>query len=231
MSQVVAFKTPVGELKWVVFNGEGKENLSGRLKYNADLVLPVDDERAVALKASIDAYWDENKPTALPAKKPAKSLGYKLEKEPVLDEHGSKQYDDEGKVISKETGNIVFSFSTDTTYPSGDAKVITIYNAKGNKVDLGAKKIGNGSKGQISGAMGLYEVKDAGGKKLIDAGVTLYLNSIRLTSFVEFSSEEQWDEADAEEGGWTGEGETEGWTGEEGKEPEQQSAGKATPRL
>lgn len=224
MTQATAFKSPVGDLKWVVFSGEGKENLSGRLKYLSDLVLPIDSDEGKALKADIDAFWEDNKPAGLPPKKPAKSLGYRLEKEPVLDDEGNKQYDDEGKVISKETGNYVFTFSTDTAYPSGDKKVINIFNAKGNKVDLGSKKIGNGSRGQISGARGIYEVKDTKGK-LIDAGVTLYLNSIRLTKFVEFSGEEAWD-ASGEDDGWTGEGETDGWEGE-------QSSGtpKGTPRL
>lgn len=229
MSQVKAFKSPVGDLKWVVFNGEGKENLSGRLKYQADLVLPTDSEEAQALIADINAYWEENRPAGLPPKKPAKSLGYKPEKEPVLDDDGNKQYDDDGKVLSKETGNTVFTFSTDTTFPSGDPKVVNIYNSKGNKVDLGVKKIGNGSRGQVSGAMGAYTVKDAKGKTVIDGGVTLYLNSLRLVKFVEFSGEEQWDDAGDSEG-WTGEGETEGWNGEAGNDTGT-GTGKPTPRL
>lgn len=227
MSQVLAVKTPIGDLKWVIFNGEGKENLSGRMKYQADLVLPADSPEAVSLKGTIDQYWEDNKPTGLPKTKPAKSLGYKLEKEPILDDEGNKQYDDAGKVVSRETGNIVFTFSTDTTYPSGDPKVINIFNSKGNKVDLGSKKIGNGSRGQLSGAIGIYTVKDAKGKSVIDGGVTLYLNSIRLVKFLEFSGEESWDEA-GEDGGWTGEGETDGWNGEAGQET---TGGKATPRL
>lgn len=226
MSQTVAFKSPIGDLKWVVYNGEGKENLSGRMKYQSDLVLPVDSEECKNLKAAIDSFWEDNRPAGLPAKKPAKSLGYRLEKEPVLDDEGHKQYGDDGKVVSKETGNMVFTFSTDTTYSSGDPKVINIFNAKGNKVDLNGKKIGNGSRGQLSGAMGIYTVKDAKGKSTIDGGVTLYLNSIRLVKFIEFSGEESWDEVD--EGGWTGEGETGGWEGEAGQET---TGGKPAPRL
>lgn len=222
MAQVTPFKSPVGDLKWVVFNGEGKENMSGKMKYTADLVLPADDEKALALKASLDAYWEENKPAGLPPKKPAKSMGYRMEKEPILDAEGNKQYDDEGKVLSRETGNIVFTFQTDTVYPSGDPKVVAIFNAKGNKVDLGQKKIGNGSQGQISGAMGLYVIKTK--DKVTDAGVTLYLNSIRLTKFVAFEAGDSWDAIDDEDG-WTGEGETDGWEGEAGQEA------KGTPRL
>ena len=33
------FKTPKGTLEWVIISGEGKENLSGKLQYTANLVL------------------------------------------------------------------------------------------------------------------------------------------------------------------------------------------------
>lgn len=230
MAQVAQFKSPIGDLKWVVFSGEGKVNLSGRMKYQADLVLPEDSDEGKTLKASIDAYWADNRPAKLPKGKPAKSLGYRKETSPVLDEEGNKQYGEDGKVIVEETGNLVFTFSTDTTYPSGDPKVISIFNSKGNKVALGSKKIGNGSRGQVSGAMGLYEVKDTKGN-VMDAGVTLYLNSIRLVKFVEFSGEENWDEATGDEGeGWTGD---EGWEGEGNQDEggQAKTTAGATPRL
>lgn len=205
MAQVTPIKTPAGELRWVIISGEGKANMSGKLKYTADLVMLATDEKAIALKEAIDAYWESNKPTkGWPKTRPAKSLGYRMEKTPVLDENGEKQYDDQGKVIGKETGNIVFSFQTDTTYgKSGDPKVVSVFNAKGSKVHLGDKKIGNGSIGQIGGAMGLYTVTGPKGD-ITDAGVTLYLNSVRIIKFEEFSGEDNWDATD-EEGGWTGE--------------------------
>lgn len=208
MAKAQPIKTKQGSLAWVTFNGEGKENMSGRLKYQADLVVKVDSPADKHLKGAIDAYWAENKPAGF--KKKAKSLGYRLETRKVLDSEGNEQYNDEGEVLKEATGNRTFTFSTDTTYPSGDPKVISIFNARGSKVDLGEKKIGNGSEGNIGGAMGVYTVRSKQGA-VTDAGVTLYLNSIRLTKFVEFTSEESWDDAGD---GWTGEGETEGWEGE-----------------
>lgn len=223
MAKATPFKTPKGTINWCIISGDGKENMSGKMKYTADLVLATDSPEAKSLIGFIDDYWSDNKPGKWPKNRPAKSLGYRDEKTPVLDADGNKQYGDDGKVVAEPTGNTVFSFSTDTTYPSGDVKKISVFNAKGNKVDLGDKKIGNGSEGKVSGAIGTYEVTDGKGT-ITDAGVTLYLNSVQLTKFVPFSGEEQWD-ADEDEDGWTGEGETDGWEGEEGKEA------KSTPRI
>lgn len=225
MATTQPIQTPKGNLAWVIISGEGKENLSGRMKYTADLVLPSDSDEAKKLSATIDKFWAENKPNSFPAKKKAKSLGYRPEMRKVLDENGEDQYDEEGEIIKEPTGNTVFSFATDTTYgKSGDAKVIKVYNAKGNRVSLGDKKIGNGSVGQIGGAMGVYSVKDTSGK-ISDAGVTLYLNSIRITKFVEYTDEDNWAAEDGDDG-WTGE---DNWDAESQESEQQQSGG--TPRL
>lgn len=220
MSKVEAIKTPQGQLAWVIITGEGKENMSGKLKYSADIVLPEGSSAAGALRKQIDDYWMANLPNGWNPKRAPKSLGYRPEMVVVKDENGEATYDDAGKKVKKATGNIVFTFSTDTTYPSGDPKVVSVFNAKGNKVSLGETKIGNGSIGQIGGAMGVYAVKSPKGD-ITDAGVTLYLNSVRVIKLVEFSGEESWDDAGEEEG-WTGEG---NWDGEAAQEPA------AVPRL
>lgn len=207
MAKPQTIKTKAGTLNWVTFNGDGVETLSGAMKYQATLVFPEDSAECKDLKAKIDAYWKDNKPAGF--KKKPKSTGYRAEMQKVLDENGKEQLDEDGEVMYEPTGNVAFTFSTSTTYPSGDAKIVNIFNAKGNKVDLGSKKIGNGSVGNISGAMGVYSVRSKQ-NAITDAGVTLYLNSIRLLKFVEYTVDEQWDEED----GWTGEGETEGWEGE-----------------
>ncbi len=198
---IAQIKTPAGELKWVIITGEGRENMSGKLKYFADLVLPEESDEAQKLKASIDDFWKANKPADF-RKKP-KSLGYRQEMTKVLDENGEETYNEEGEVVYEPTGNLKFSFATDTTWAkSGDPKVIKTYNSKGNPVNLGDKKIGNGSVGNIGGAMGIYTVDTKG--KITDAGVTLYLNSIRILKLEEFNAEESWDDAGMD-GGWTGE--------------------------
>lgn len=227
MATVQPFKSPKGVLNWVIITGEGKINMSGKLKYNADLVLPKDSDEAKKLIDFIDEYWLANLPTGFNAKRAPKSTGYRDEMIAVLDKDGEKQYGEDGKVMKEATGNVVFTFSTDTTYPSGDQKKVVVFNAKGNKVDLGSKKIGNLSEGRISGAVGVYTVKDPKGKTITDAGTTLYLNSVMLTKFVEFSGEEQWD-ADEDGDGWTGEGETEDFNGEPGQDV---GSSKGAPRL
>jgi len=225
MAKPTSFRTPKGIINWCIISGEGKLNMSGKLKYTTDLVLPTDSDEAKNLISFIDNIWEENKPAKWPAKRPPKSTGYRPERRPVLDADGDKQYGDDGKVISELTGNTVFTFGTDTTYPSGDEKKIQVFNAKGNKVDLGSRKVGNGSEGRVAGAAGVYEIVDPKSKAVSDAGVTLYLNSIQLTKFVAYSGEEQWD-ADEDAEGWTGEDESEGWEGESGEE-----VSKATVRL
>ncbi|AFV51118.1 DNA-binding protein [Vibrio phage VPMS1] len=217
MAKPTPVKTPLGDLMWVVFNGEGKENLSGKLKYTADIVLDNDSEECKTLTKLIDDFWKDNKPSGFKGK--AKTKGYRPEMRKVLDENGQETYDEDDVVIKEPTGRTVFTFTTDTTYPSGDPKVIKIYNAKGNPVNLGDKKIGNGSRGQISGAMGIYNRDD--GK-----GVSLYLNAIRITKLEEFTQEEQWDDVDDSEGGWTGE---DNWDAEDAPQDSKPEGG--TPRL
>lgn len=213
MAKPTPVKTPLGELAWVVFNGPGKENLSGKMKYTADIVLDDDSEECKTLKGIIDKFWLDNKPATFKGK--AKTKGYRPEMRKVLDDDGKEVFDEEGAVKKEETGRTVFTFTTDTTFPSGDAKVVKIYNAKGNPVNMGDTKIGNGSIGQISGAMGIYDRDD--GK-----GVSLYLNSIRIVKLEKYTQEEQWDEVDGDDG-WTGE---DNWDAEDSTEEP-----KGVPRL
>jgi len=166
--------TPVGDLQWMFIDGEGREDLNGNKKYTANIVLDKDTAQTVIDK--LEEFWNDNKPKG--AKKP-KSMGYKPEKK-----------DD------KETGNFSFIFKTNPTYADGTDKEIAIYNAKANKISLGGKKIGNGSKGAISGSMGVYS---APGNQ---HGVTLYLDAVQLTKFVEFS--EGADFGVQEDGGFEG---------------------------
>jgi hypothetical protein len=66
--------------------------------------------------------------------------------------------------------------------------------------------------------MGIYTTMDPKGKTVIDAGITLYLNSIKISKLVEFEGEGDNYEPDEEDedGGWTGD---EGWEGEEKASP------------
>jgi len=167
-------ESPIGDLEWVIIEGEGKEDLAGNFKYQAALVLSGDS--ANAFQAEVNAFWDENKPAKI---KEPKSLGYMPHKIPTGKE------DEEGSKIYEETGKTSFLFKTGTAYADGNPKVITVFNAKGAEVSLGAKKIGNGSRGRVKGAIAIYTVEKAG--KILQAGVTFYLNAIQLAKFVEYA--------------------------------------------
>lgn len=208
MAATKKFTSPKGKIEWATIEGEGKENLSGVLQYVANVVISVKDP----VIAEIDDFWEENKPKGF--RKDRKSNGlypYKVKTE---------EKDEDGKVIYEvDEALLSMSFKTGTTYPDGTVKKIQIYNSKANKVELPTGvKIGNDTIGQISGAMGIYTTMDPKGKTVIDSGVTLYLNSIKISKLVEFEGEGDNYEPDEEDedGGWTGE---EGWEGEEKAAP------------
>lgn len=188
MSKAIAnVTTPVGDLEWVFITGEGKEDLQGSPTYTCQVVL--EGSNAAALQAEIDDFWAANKPKGIDT---PKSTGYY--------DHTTK--DEEGNKV--ETGKTAFVFKTATTFPNGSPKVIKVFNAKGAEVSLGDKKIGNGSRGRIQGAMGIYEVQQKG--RTIQAGVTLYLNGVQLTKFVEFVGGPSFDAVEDEEAGESFEG-------------------------
>lgn len=163
MANPVKFTTPKGELRWVTITGTGKTDLNGRQIFSADVV--VTPENAEGLVAEIEAYWEENKPKG--AKAP-KSTGYKINDE----------------------GNYVFTLKTATVYPSGDDKKIDVYDARARRVELGDKRIGNGSEGRLSGA---YSIYDAG---VAARGVTMYLDAVQITKLVEYTGSSSQFDAD-----------------------------------
>lgn len=192
--------SPKGEIRWVTITGEGVENMSGRLQYKADLVLEP-GEVMDKFMASVDAFWAANKPQGF--KKKPKSVGYqRCEKQ--LDDGGNPIKDEEDKFVYDQEGPISISFKTATAFPDGQAKVVKVRNAKGSIVSLGDKQIGNGSIGYIAGAMAIYKNEVKG--KVMDAGVTFYLDEIKLTKFVERTGADPFADTD-EEDGWSGEDE------------------------
>ena len=174
MAEALNFVTPVGDLEWIFITGTGKKDLNDNDRFTADVVLDSDSDECKLLISQIEEYWEENKPKNA---KSAKSLGFK----PRLDPEGN------------ETGRTAFTFWTGTIYPdTGDPKIIKVFNAKGAEVSLGDKKIGNGSRGRINGAMKDYE---NGPNK----GVTLFLNGIQLTKFVPFTGGVSFDAIDSDD--------------------------------
>lgn len=152
-----AFTSPKGNLKWAFVTGEGRKG-----KYSVVVCVPEEDAKEAI--AEIDEFWKEHKPKA--AKPRPKSTGYKYEED---EETGEK------------TGNVYFSFSTGTTFPSGDPKVVKIFTAKKpvREVSLGTKKIGDESIGRALGSLAIFEYEGS-------YGTTLYLDAISLSKFVEY---------------------------------------------
>ncbi len=148
--------TPVGEFKWA-FITKSRENLSGVKQYSITLVLT--PEEAKPLISEIEVVWKESG-----IKKPMKSAGYK----------------------TNEDGNIEFNFKTNETFADGTQNKVAVFDAKGRKVDLGDRLIGNGSRGRVKGVAATYEQGP-------NAGVTLYLNAIQIVKFVEYEGGDTFD--------------------------------------
>lgn len=163
--------TPVGDLEWIFITGKGKKDQQGNDRFVASVVLDKDSVLCKEFINDIDSFWDTNKPKKV---KEAKSRGYRH----LQDEENN------------DTGRISFNFWTGTTFQDGQAKEIKVFNAKGAEVALGTKKIGNGSRGRIKGAMGIYDTGPGA------CGVTLYLNGIQLTKFIEFTGGVSFDEVE-----------------------------------
>jgi len=172
--------TKEGELRWIFIDQPGKENLQKKMVLQASLYCKTDSKGCQALKDKLEDFWEANKPAGAPPA--AKSYGWTDVEE--KDEEGNTVYEGKGKnAVAKLTGETVFAFWTGAVWPDGKPHAIDIYNAKGAKIALGGKKIGNGSFGAISGAMSIYDA----GKGA--QGVTLYLNAIQVTQFVEYSQD------------------------------------------
>lgn len=174
-------------LNWVFIDAPGKPAMDPTKPNRKVVSLYASIEKAQPLIDFIEEYWNENKGKGWNAK----SLGFSVEKK--LKEGGD--VDNENHYIA--TGNVIFNFWTGANWPEkdksgkklangGQDRVIDIYTAKGAKTSLGNKKIGNGSKGAVSSTCTIYE--NGTGPKA-NRGVTLYLNAIQLTKFVEFSAD------------------------------------------
>lgn len=181
-----AFYTPVGDLEWVIIDGEGKDNLQGNKIYSAQVVL--DKKQYAEAKKQVDDFWAANKPKGI---KEPKSLGFYEHKVPT------DEKDEDGDTIYEVTGKMTLQMKTGTTYADGNPKKIPVFGPKGQELSLGNKKIGNGSRGRLQGVMAIYTV--TAGKKITDAGVTFYLNGVQLSKFVEYVGGPQFGAIDDEE--------------------------------
>ena len=190
MGDLVPVVTPVGELYYVQISGQGKLNYNED-GYNYVATIYLTGEAAEQMKTKCDEVLGE-----VPKGKNIKSRGYR---QLLKDADGlfvPTANTKEREENAEETGIWAFQFSTATTFADGKTKKITVYNSAKppTPINLGDRKIGNGSKGAISGRMQRYER----GK---DVGVSLFLNAVQLVDFVEFTSDAGFE---AQEGGYIG---------------------------
>lgn len=181
--------TPVGPLSWVQITGKGKENYN-KDGFNYVATLTLDEKTAAPLLAQIDEIA-KGCPTTLKLK----SKGYR----PVfLDKDGNQFVETENREFDEKAGDkktdlLAFSFATRTTFDDGKLTVIGTYNAKGDKVVLGERLIGNGTIGSISGKGKVY----VNGR---NTGVSLYLKAIQIVKYVPYEGDAGFaavDDADA----------------------------------
>ena len=171
------FKTPLGELKYVFINGEGRNQAmpgnDPRMQFVASLELTRDSAAHKALQASINTEWDAYKVKVglKPATQP-KTNGIK----PVLD-----------KETGAETDKVLVTFKTDTKWKDGNAQVIKVFDHKGTDITAAAHSapwsIGSGSTGVIHGSA---SGNDAGGAHK----VTLYLTAVQIAKLVKYEGSE-----------------------------------------
>lgn len=191
MSDLIGVVTPVGELQYVQISGQGK------LNYNEDgyvyvATVNLTGDAAEELKGKIDKVLGE-----VAKGENLKARGYR---ELMQDEEGiytPTSNTKERDAKAKATGIWAFTFSTGTSYADDKTKLIKVYNSAKPKpyaINLGDKKIGNGSKGAISGKMQRY-------KKGKDVGVSLFLNAVQLVDFIEYTDDAGFE---GQDGGFTG---------------------------
>lgn len=194
--------TPVGELHWVNISGQGKENFNED-GYEYVATVHLEGDKAKDLKAKIDALIANP-----PEGKKLKSTGYR---ELLRNEDGELFTPTADNKEGEKTGIYAFTFRTGTTYEDGKTKVVSVYNCAKppQKVKLGDKRIGNGSKGAISGKMRMFER----GKEY---GVSLFLHAIQLTNFKEYEDGAGFEE---QEGDFYDVGEGEGFANDEAETP------------
>lgn len=228
MGDLINIATPVGELHWVNISGQGKLNYNED-GYNYVATVHLTGKDAEDTRAKIDAVLGE-----VPKGKNLKSTGYRellREFKRTDDEKDPETYDyvvKDGKPVSNPEGELftpttgtkekgrqgepsgiwAFAFSTATKFGDGKDKKIKVYNAKAAPVELGDRKVGNGSKGAVSGKM-------ARGEKGKDVYVSLYLNAVQITNYVPYEGDAGFGEA--------ADGEFTGFSDEPGFESQQQA--------
>ena len=190
MSDLTPIVTPIGELQYVHISGQGKQNYNED-GYNYVATIYLTGKDAEDLIAKLETVLGE-----VPKGKNLKSKGYRellKDEEGMYEPTANTKERDEG---AEKTGIYAFRFSTNTTFADGKQKKISVYNSANppTRINLGDRKIGNGSKGAISGKLQKYE-------KGKDVGLSLFLNAVQLVDFKEYVDDAGFE---GQEGGFIG---------------------------
>lgn len=216
MSDLIKVATPVGELHYVNISGQGKES------YNEDgyeYVATVYLDKTKPEVAEFIARIEELKLSG-PKDKSLQTSGYF---DLFKDEEGKLFARTEEKTGGEPTNFVGVRFKTKTTFSDGKPKKITVYDVKCKVVDLGDRRVGNGTIGAIAGAMQLY----VNGKKW---GISMFLNSIQITKFIEYVGDAGFEEQEGDFEGFDAGGDFETKSAPESK-AEEKPATKTKPKL
>jgi len=182
------FKSPKLPLAWVNISGQGKLKMNKDsnsedpkdYNYTATVIYP-DAESMKKDKARFDKFWRENKPQG--CTKQNYDM-FKPEMAPTLDDAGKEQLDEDDAVIKHETGRWTLAAKTLTQWPDGKTNVIKVLRGNGNVLNLGDRKIGEGSVGVLHGSVGINAYSG-------NEGLAFYLTAIQLQKFVEYTGSDE----------------------------------------
>jgi hypothetical protein len=168
--------TPNGALKYCTITGQGRPKLKAKGKFVYQASVIVTKDQAKEFKKIVDEFFQENKPSGYKKDTPANKI--------IRDIEGDKK-------------NKLITFSTNTVFEvDGEEQKtkIKIKNSKNQERELPeGVSIGDGSKGAISGKLAIYGDSD-------DAGVSMFLNAVQITKFVEYKSDDGFEAVDDDDG-------------------------------
>jgi hypothetical protein len=176
-------KTMVADLRWVFITGEGRNNaMKGEephMQYTASVLLDKNGPEHKAIEAQIDAEWEAYKKEFGVKGKP-KTNGIK---DYMIPSPTGEIDPDTEEVLKVESGKVLVTFKSNTTWKDGKPQVIKVFKPDGSDitaaVHAAAWSIGEGSRGIIHG---VAQGNSVGGKDK----VTLYLSAVQLQKLVKY---------------------------------------------